>query len=236
MDQQQWQKTMEWPLVAAALVFLVAYTWEVLGDLSGGDALILEVVQALTWALFLLDYAVNLILAKRRWRWFSTHLFDLAVVVLPMLRPLRVLRFVTLLRVFDRTAGIAIRGRIALYVTGAASLLVFLASIAVLDAERHAAGSQITTLGDALWWAIVTVTTVGYGDVTPVTAAGRIIAAALMVCGIALLGVVTATFAAWIVERIAIQDAQQQAATVAHIKTLESKIDELHELVSTLRR
>lgn len=236
MDQQRWQKAMEWPLVVAALVFLVAWAWEVIGGLTGPEALFAEVVQALTWALFLVDYGVNLALAKPRLRWFSTHLFDLAVVVLPMLRPLRILRFVTLLRVLDRTAGVAIRGRIATYVTAAATLLIFVASLAVLDAERYAPGTHIKTLGDAVWWAMVTVTTVGYGDITPVTVPGRVIAAALMICGIALLGVVTATFAAWIVERIAVQDAQQQAATVAHIKALESKIDALQEMVAALQR
>jgi voltage-gated potassium channel len=227
---------MEWPLVVAALVFLVAYAWEVIADLQGSALVLAEVVQALTWALFLVDYGMNLYLAKPRGRWFRSHLFDLAVVVLPMLRPLRALRFVTLLRVLDRTAGYAFRGRITTYVAGAATLLVFVASLAVLDAERPAPGATIKTLGDAMWWAVVTVTTVGYGDEVPVTPQGRLIATALMFCGIALLGIVTATFAAWIVEKIAVQDAEQQAVTVSHIKDLESKIETLQEMISTLQR
>lgn len=236
MDQQRWQKIMEWPLVAAALVFLLAYAWEVIVDLQGPSLILAEGVQALTWALFLVDYGMNLYLAQPRGRWFRSHLFDLAVVVLPMLRPLRALRFVTLLRVLDRTAGTAFRGRITTYVAGAASLLIFVASLAVLDAERPAPGATIKTLGDAMWWAVVTVTTVGYGDEVPITPQGRLIAAALMFCGIALLGIVTATFAAWIVEKIAVQDAKQQAVTVSHIKDLEAKIDTLQQMISTLQR
>jgi voltage-gated potassium channel len=236
MDQQRWQKAMEWPLVVAALVFLVAYAWEVIADLQGSALDVAEAIQALTWALFLVDYGMNLYLAKPRGKWFRSHLFDLAVVVLPMLRPLRALRFVTLLRVLDRTAGTAFRGRITTYVAGAASLLIFVAALAVLDAERPAPGASIKTLGDAVWWAVVTVTTVGYGDEVPITPQGRLIAAALMFCGIALLGIVTATFAAWIIEKIAVQDAAQQAATVAHIKDLEAKIDTLHDMISTLQR
>jgi voltage-gated potassium channel len=236
MDQQRWQKAMDWPLVVAALVFLVAYAWEVIANLTGPALVFAEAVQALTWALFLVDYGMNLYLAKPRGKWFRSHLFDLAVVVLPMLRPLRALRFVTLLRVLDRTAGSAFRGRITTYVAGAGVLLVFVASLAILDAERSAPGSSIKTIGDAMWWAVVTVTTVGYGDEVPITPQGRLIATALMFCGIALLGIVTATFAAWIVEKIAVQDAEQQAATVSHIKSLESKIEALQEMVSTLQR
>jgi voltage-gated potassium channel len=236
MDQQRWQKAMDWPLVVAALVFLVAYAWEVIANLTGPALVFAEAVQALTWALFLVDYGMNLYLAKPRGKWFRSHLFDLAVVVLPMLRPLRALRFVTLLRVLDRTAGSAFRGRITTYVAGAGVLLVFVASLAILDAERSAPGSSIKTIGDAMWWAVVTVTTVGYGDEVPITPQGRLIATALMFCGIALLGIVTATFAAWIVEKIAVQDAEQQSATVSHIKSLESKIEALQEMVSTLQR
>lgn len=74
-----------------------------------------------------------------------------------------------------------------------------MAAIAVLDAERGKQNSNIDDIGDALWWAVTTITTVGYGDRYPVTAVGRLVAAALMVFGIALLGVLTASIAAWFV-------------------------------------
>ncbi len=233
MDQARWRRLTEWPLIIASVLFLVAYAWEVIANLQGPELEIAETVIWITWALFLVDYLANLILAEphRRWRWFYTHLFDLAVVVLPMLRPLRVLRLVTLLTVLQRTVGAAIRGRIILYVASAATLLVFVASLAVLDSERGAPAATITTFGDAIWWAFVTMTTVGYGDYTPVTADGRLIAVGLMLGGIALLGVVTATLASWIVEQVSAEGVQKQAATVAHVKALEQKIDDLQELV-----
>jgi voltage-gated potassium channel len=71
--------------------------------------------------------------------------------------------------------------------------------VAALDAERDAPKANITTIGDALWWAATTVTTVGYGDRYPVTTTGRIIAVTLMVVGIALVGAITASIAAWFV-------------------------------------
>ena len=66
----------------------------------------------------------------------------------------------------------------------------------MLDAERSAPDASITTFGEAVWWTITTISTVGYGDRYPVTVEGRLVAATLMVAGIALLGVVTASIAA----------------------------------------
>ncbi|MFD1530749.1 potassium channel family protein, partial [Pseudonocardia aurantiaca] len=72
----------------------------------------------------------------------------------------------------------------------------------VLDAERGAPDASITTFGEAVWWTLTTISTVGYGDRYPVTIEGRTVAASLMVTGIALLGVVTASIAAWFVETV----------------------------------
>jgi voltage-gated potassium channel len=229
MTQQRWQRISEWPLTAAAVLFLVCYAWEVIGDLTGSRAALAETVMAATWVIFLADYIANLVLAPQRWRWFRTHLLDLAIVVLPILRPLRLLRLVTLLGVLQRTAGTAFRGRVVLYVAGASVLLVFVAALAVLDAERSAPGATITTFGNALWWAFVTITTVGYGDFTPVTITGRLVAGALMLGGVALLGIVTATLASWIVERLAIKEEDAQAATRGEIRALAQQVAQLQE-------
>jgi len=229
MNQARWQKAMDWPLTVAAVVFLVAYAWEVIGNLEGARAALSETVIWATWGIFAIDYVVNLVLAPRRWHWFYTHILDLLVVVLPILRPLRLLRLVTLLSVLQRTAGAAFRERVVVYIAGASALLVFVAALAVLDSERSAPGASIVTFGNALWWAFVTIATVGYGDFVPVTALGRLIAGGLMLGGIALLGVVTATLASWIVERVAQQSIDQQAATKGEIKTLELQIARLQE-------
>ena len=72
----------------------------------------------------------------------------------------------------------------------------------MLDNERGKPGANIETFGDAVWWAMTTVTTVGYGDRYPVTGMGRVIAGAVMVAGIALLGTVTATLASWLIDQV----------------------------------
>lgn len=223
---------MDVPLTIAAVVFLAAYSWEVIADLRGPAAVTAETIIAASWVVFVVDYIVNLWLSRPRWRWFSRHLFDLATVVLPMLRPLRLLRLVTLLNVLQRRTGSAIRGSVLVYVAGASTLLIYVAGLAILDAERHAADTQVHNIADGIWWAFVTITTVGYGDIYPVTALGRVIAAGVMIAGIALLGVVTATLASWIVERVATEDELSQAATRHQVTELSEQIAELRKQLS----
>lgn len=234
MSQHRWRQLTEWPLVAASALFLIAYSWEVIADLNGSAATITEAIIWATWGIFLVDYVMLLILAERRWRWFYTHLFDLLVVALPMLRPLRLLRLLTILTVLQRTVGRAFRGRVIIYVGGAAVLLVYVAALAMLDTERDA-GGRIINLGDGLWWAFVTITTVGYGDYTPVTDTGRIIAVGVMLGGIALIGVVTATIASWIVQRVGEQEAVAEVLTRSEIAALTREVAALRELLEQQR-
>lgn len=188
--------------MATALIFLAAYAWQVIGRVEGASAQPFETVLWITWGIFALDYVANLWLADDRKRWFIRNLHELLIVVLPFFRPLRLLRLVTLLSVLHRTVGETLRGRIATYVAGSAAMLVLVGALAVLDVEQNAPDAKIQNFGDAAWWAITTITTVGYGDLYPVTPIGRIVAAALMMSGIAVLGIVTASIASWLVQRI----------------------------------
>jgi len=77
---------------------------------------------------------------------------------------------------------------------------VFMSAFLVLEAECNVAGAKIKNAGDALWWAVTTVTTVGYGDRFPVSTEGRMLAVLLMLTGISLVGVITASVASWFVQ------------------------------------
>ncbi len=165
----------------------------------------------------------------------ATHLPDLAVIALPLLRPLRLLRLVTLLNFLNRRAGDSLRGRVAIYVAGSTSLILFVGALAALDAEREQDGANITTFGDALWWAITTVTTVGYGDRYPITVTGRFVAAGLMLSGIALLGVVTASLASWLLSKIREVEEAIDAANDADIAALAQEIRELRREIAEMR-
>lgn len=224
---EQWESRSDWVLGGVAVVFLAVYSIQVLANPAREVADLLSGVMSLLYLAFVVDYLVRLTLAPRRGRWFFRHLFDLAIVALPFLRPLRLLRLLVLIKVMHRVGGGAVRGRVAVYTAAGATLLVYVASLAMLQTERHAAGSTITNFGDAVWWSMTTITTVGYGDTHPVTATGRVIAVLLMIGGISLLGVITATVASWIVERVAAEDSANRAATASQIEALHDEVRQL---------
>jgi voltage-gated potassium channel len=218
--------------MVAAVLFLVAYAVQIAVRHAGGVAATAEIVVIITWVMFAVDYVVRLVIAENRWRWFYRHLLDLAIVALPMLRPLRLMRFLAVFAIIQRGAGNMLRGKVVVYTVGATVLTIVVAGLAVLDAEQGHEGN-IQTFGDAFWWAFVTITTVGYGDFYPVTLTGRIVAVGLMVGGIALIGVVTATLASWIVERVSLET-KTASATEAQVEALQSEIAELKDMIRAL--
>ena len=125
---------MEWPLIAVAVLFAITYACQVLGEPAGATLRLTQAIVLGCWAVFAVDYVARLILTSDRRRWFFRNLLSLLVVVLPILRPLRLVRLLTLFTVFQRAAGTALRGRVVVYAAASTVLLVFVASLAVLDA------------------------------------------------------------------------------------------------------
>jgi voltage-gated potassium channel len=174
----------------------------------------------------------RLALSEDRGQFLRTHPVDVAMVVLPILRPLQLLRLLMLLKALNRYAGNSLRGRVGIYLAASVTIIVFIGALAILDAERGGPG-PIETFGDALWWALATITTVGYGDLYPVTTEGRFAAAGLMVCGIGVIGVVTASFASWLVERVEdIEEIERGvSATSGDIESLRHEIAALRDVL-----
>ncbi|MFC7404133.1 potassium channel family protein [Georgenia alba] len=227
---EQWENRTEWWLAAAALLFLGAYALPIIDPGIPpwlGNAC--TVVAALVWVLFAGDLAMRLYLAENRRRYLREHLFDVAIIVLPLLRPLQLLRLVTLLTILNRAGSHQLRGRVVTYLAGGTILLVLCGGLAMTDAERGHPDASIQSVADGLWWAVVTMTTVGYGDMYPVTTMGRYIALALMLGGIALLGVVTATFASWLVEKVSEANEEEEVATRRQVEQLRAEMRALRE-------
>jgi voltage-gated potassium channel len=145
-----------------------------------------------------------------------------------MMRPLRALRAVVAVQSFGRRAAMSVRGSALVFVAVGVPIVLFIAGLAMLDAERSDPDANMTGFGDAMWWACTTVTTVGYGDRYPVTAEGRLVAVALMLAGIELVGVITASLASWFVERLSdVQEAEER--TQSDLDLLRAEIRSLRD-------
>jgi voltage-gated potassium channel len=228
----------KWPMAAAAVTFLAAYSVQVLVQPRGNCSHATHFVMAAAWATFILDYFVRLCLARNRRQWFVRNLLDLLIITLPLFRPLRLFRLLFLIGVIDKAFGQAIRGRVVLYTASASVLLIYACSLSILQVERDQPDTTITNFGDALWWALETVTTVGYGDKAPHTNLGKLIAVTLMIGGIGVVGLITASLASWIVQRVADEDTATRGITEAHINALRSdlerQVDSLRAEIQTL--
>ncbi|MFF3395692.1 potassium channel family protein [Streptomyces sp. NPDC002669] len=198
---RRWEQRTEVPLLVVSLVFLLGYAVRVLAPDDAGvwRDLALALVGA-TWLLFAGDYAVRLRLSGLGIRFVRVHWLDTVVLLLPLLRPLRLIRVYTAVQRHRRQPRLSLYARVMAYAGASALLLGFSAALAVYHQERRAPGASIRTFGDAVWWACETLTTVGYGDAVPITPSGRVVASGLMACGLALLGAVTGSFSSWMLQ------------------------------------
>jgi voltage-gated potassium channel len=112
-----------------------------------------------------------------------------------------------------------------------AGLLVVIGTLAVLDAEQNAGGSNIKTPSTALWWAVGNVTSVSYNSAYPVTTTGKIVAIALTIVGLSLIGVITAAVAAWSIAQTKVAAEQSQNGMEIRLTELEAKINAIHDTV-----
>jgi voltage-gated potassium channel len=232
-----WQRSTEVFMAVLAILFLAIYATEVLASgLSGGWRVALRVADLTIWSIFIAEFAIRLSLAHRRGRYALRHVPDIAMLALPFLRALRVLRLVPLLRALNRWVADSLRGKLVVYGTTTAALLVFTGALAVLDAERGAPGANINTFGVALWWSCVTICTVGYGDYVPVTTEGKFIAVGMMVSGLMLVGAITASFATWLFDQLRVEEEEDQAETQADIAAVHSQVGRLTEEIAALKK
>lgn len=199
----------ELPMLVLSVLFIAVLVTPILDEhLGPGWRHLFVIANIMLWGAFAAEYIIRLVLAPGRRHFVLHNIPDLVVVAVPVLRPLRLVRLARFAR-FARVGALGIRATskprpidVMIQITGAAAMIVFIGAVGILDAERHATGATIHTFGDALWWAITTITTVGYGDKYPVTADGRVIATVVMLAGIGILASFTALLASWFVRNL----------------------------------
>ncbi|MEX0937411.1 MAG: ion transporter [Pirellulales bacterium] len=198
---------------ALIVVSLVSFTIETLPNLSQAARYWLYVVEVVTVAIFTAEYVLRLLVADNRLRFiFSFYgLVDLAAIV-PFyiatgvdLRSARVLRLIRVFRVFKvvrytdamdrfKAAFRDVKQELILFLIVAAMLL-YLTAVGIYYFESDAQPEQFGSVPQSLWWSIVTLTTVGYGDVYPVTVGGRIFTSVVLILGLGIVAVPTGLLA-----------------------------------------
>ena len=216
---QNWQNKTDGLLVVIAVGSLPLLLLETISDrLPDGDKNFIVIVNLVVFIAFAIDYIVKLVLSDSKPTYIRTQWLSLFIVIsqllalLPALGIFGVLRGVRAIRVLGviaRIFGIGaatkssgkefFKKRAASVAFGVAGLTLITSAVAFTIAEDVGDGRRIHSFFDALWWSAATITTVGYGDIYPVTTAGRIIAVFTMIVGISFLAVVTARIAKFLI-------------------------------------
>ncbi len=216
----RWSRRTDGPLLLLSAVFLAVFVVPLYApDVPRAARVMFTFISVIVWFAFAVDYVARLLLSADRRDFARRHVQDLLILVVPFLRPLRLLRLVGLFGAVTRRAGGRAQARTTGGVVAAVAVLVVVCGGLALDAERDQEGANIVTASDALWWASTTVTTVGYGDRFPTTGEGRLVGVLLMLGGIALLGIVTASIAAWFVKRFTAMEQIEQTVEAEATQT-----------------
>ena len=209
------ERLTELPLLLMSFIMIPLLLGPMLWELSATEDVVFSTLDKFIWALFAADLVIKLAVAPDRLRFVKRNWLEVLVVAVPFIRPLRLVRlFVFGTRAFVRSRRLVNVDFLLVYAIG----MVAIAATIVTTVE--AGHDTIESFPDALWWSMVTVTTVGYGDMTPVTPTGRAIAVFLMIGGIGLFGGLTANLA---------------SAIMKTEDTVEANVDLLLEEVRALR-
>ena len=195
-------------LTVLALTFLFAFSYPAFTDsISDSTNQILSIIQWVCWVAFAMDLLFGLVTSENKVLYLKRHPLEIASVLLPFLRPLRLMRVISFGGLALQKIAVGRQFAITVKVAITTVFVAYIAAVQITITERAVEGSNIKNFADGFWWAITTVTTVGYGDRYPTTTEGRLLAVMLMFMGISLVGVITASVAAWFVKMS--QDAEK---------------------------
>lgn len=217
---------------------LLTLALETFIHLPADDVAILDAVDNVVCGIFLIDFLVRFCIASDKLRFLSWGWIDLisSIPAIDMFRAGRLVRVIRILRVLR---GIRVARILANYLQNnradgtilavifVSILVLVLSSVAILQVEQQVDGANITTPSDALWWAISTMTTVGYGDRFPVTTVGRVIAGLTMIGGVGLFGTLSGSVTSWILNPVEQRQEVDLDAIQNELVSIHTKLDEV---------
>ncbi len=237
----------------AALALIVAFILfvEFTRPLTTAQADLLSNIDITILGIFAVDYFYRLVRSQDKWLFFKNNIFDL-IAIMPFDKVFRIARLVRLVRLVRLSRTTRLTRILRLTKLGRATLilrksgrtfsgvlktngLIYIISITIGIVIAGAFGimalePNMDTFGDAVWWSLVTTTTVGYGDISPETSGGRVLAGILMVVGIGFLGLVTGSVATYFVDRLSKGSKEKLSVADEQIEYVKSKLDEIESL------
>ena len=239
MDDQrarEWERRFEVPILVAALLVIPVIAVEQ-SDAGEPWRSLAGILNWAIWIAFAVEMIVMLAVVRDRWSWLRRHPIEVAVVVLTPpflpagLQAARVLRLLRLVRLL----AVAKYARVVFSLEGLRYAFVIAALTALAGGWAYSSieKSKDATIWDGVWWAVSTMTTVGYGDEYPVTTLGRILAMGLMFLGIGFIAVLTGAVA----ERfLATQIEETEEQVTEEVERAEADVlAELHEITTRLQ-
>ncbi|MFC2041675.1 potassium channel family protein [Chloroflexota bacterium] len=189
------ERLTELPLLILAFIMIPLLVGPLLWKLSPSEEAVFLTLDWFIWAIFAIDLAIKLVVAPHRLVYLRKHWLEVLVVIIPFLRPLRIIRvFIFGSRAWVGTRRLVNVDFLLVYGIG----LVIIAATVVASVEGGE-GASIRSFPDALWWSMATITTVGYGDMVPISIVGRAMGYILMLGGIAFFSGITANLASFLV-------------------------------------
>lgn len=213
----------EIPMLFLSICFLVIFFLIESRTLSTTTTLVLDGILWIIWGIFGIELLIKWYLSPDRVAYLRANWIEIVMIAIPFLRPLRLLWLPIILTRLWRQSRQTLRQRMPAFI-GITSLIVVLVAATLMFVAEQGSGGPIASFADAIWWALTTVTTVGYGDTYPVTVLGRGVAVFLMLAGISLFGLLTANIAALFVEDEA---ADRQREMLTEIQQRLTRIEQL---------
>jgi voltage-gated potassium channel len=222
-------------MLVLSILSLVGLAVSTVGHLDQGQKEILEIADLVVCGLFFIDFLVSLHRAPNRLKYFLRWGWLDLLSSIPMISTLRLTRAARIFRILRLIRGIKATKILAQFILNRRAesaflavslvslLLIVVASIAILQFEGQP-DSNIKNAEDAVWWAISTITTVGYGDRYPVTYEGRVVASILMICGVGLFGTLSGFVASWFLKPAEDARESEMAKVLLEIRELKAQL------------